>query len=43
MIIDAGVNIGASTLWFSINFPECQVFAIEPEPSGAVAEVVEIA
>jgi FkbM family methyltransferase len=31
LIIDAGANIGASTLWFSLNFPDCWVFAIEPD------------
>jgi FkbM family methyltransferase len=32
LIIDGGANIGASTIWFASNFPECQVFGIEPEP-----------
>ncbi len=31
LIIDAGANIGASTLWFASNFPGCHVVAIEPE------------
>lgn len=31
LIIDAGANIGASTLWFAVNFPDCQVFAVEPD------------
>jgi len=31
LIIDAGANIGASTVWFAVNFPACQIFAIEPE------------
>lgn len=31
LIIDAGANIGASTVWFAANFPECQIYAIEPE------------
>ena len=31
LIIDAGANIGASTLWFALNFPNCQIFAIEPD------------
>lgn len=34
LIIDAGANIGASTLWFSLNFPDCRVFAIEPDPAN---------
>jgi FkbM family methyltransferase len=31
LIIDAGANIGASTLWFASNFPGSHVVAIEPE------------
>jgi FkbM family methyltransferase len=31
LIIDAGANIGASTVWFAVNFPDCIIFAIEPE------------
>lgn len=31
LIIDAGANIGASTLWFAQNFPGCQIFAVEPD------------
>lgn len=31
LLVDAGANIGASTLWFASNFPTCRVFAIEPE------------
>ena len=31
LIIDAGANIGASTLWFAQNFPDCQIFAVEPD------------
>lgn len=34
LIIDAGANIGASTLWFAVNFPDCQVFAVEPDPGN---------
>ena len=34
LIVDAGANIGASTLWFSTQFPDCQVFAIEPDPGN---------
>ena len=31
LIIDAGANIGASALWFSLHFPDARVFAIEPD------------
>jgi FkbM family methyltransferase len=31
LIIDAGANIGASALYFSVGFPNGQVIAIEPE------------
>jgi len=31
LIIDAGANIGASTLWFSLNYPDCRIFAVEPD------------
>jgi FkbM family methyltransferase len=31
LIIDAGANIGASTLWLASNFPGSHVVAIEPE------------
>jgi FkbM family methyltransferase len=31
VIIDAGANVGAATLWFANAFPEAAIFAIEPE------------
>ena len=34
LIIDAGANIGASTLWFASNFPGSHVVAIEPEKNN---------
>jgi FkbM family methyltransferase len=34
LIIDAGANIGASTLWFATNFPGSHVVAIEPEKNN---------
>lgn len=34
LIVDAGANIGASTLWFASNFPGSHVLAIEPDKSN---------
>jgi FkbM family methyltransferase len=34
VIIDAGANIGASTLFFSKRYPGARIIAIEPEPSN---------
>lgn len=34
LIIDAGANIGASTLWFASNFPGSHVVAIEPDQNN---------
>jgi FkbM family methyltransferase len=31
LIVDAGANIGASAVWFAIEFPDAQVVAFEPE------------
>jgi FkbM family methyltransferase len=30
-IVDAGANIGASAVWFALNYPGCHLIAIEPE------------
>jgi FkbM family methyltransferase len=35
LIIDAGANIGASTVWFARQYPKAQVVAVEPEPANA--------
>src|SRR4051794_3869734 len=35
VIVDAGANIGASTRWFRLQFPDSAVIAIEPEPDNA--------
>lgn len=35
VIVDAGANIGASTVWFAKQYPEAQVVAVEPEPANA--------
>ncbi len=34
LIIDAGANIGAGTALLASSFPDCQVFAIEPDPGN---------
>jgi FkbM family methyltransferase len=34
IIVDAGANIGASTLYFRIRYPEARIYAIEPERSN---------
>jgi tRNA/tmRNA/rRNA uracil-C5-methylase (TrmA/RlmC/RlmD family) len=38
IVIDAGCNIGASTLWFAERFPSAQILAVEADP-----ETVKIA
>lgn len=35
VIIDAGANIGAASLWFSMQFPDAIIFAVEPDPHNA--------
>jgi FkbM family methyltransferase len=34
LIVDAGANIGLTTLYFSNKFPRTKIIAIEPEPSN---------
>lgn len=34
VIIDAGANVGYSTIWFASKFPDAEIFAIEPEKSN---------
>ena len=38
LIIDCGANIGLSAIWFSLQFPEAQILAVEP-----AADNIEIA
>jgi FkbM family methyltransferase len=35
-IIDAGANVGYSSLWFSREYPQARIFAIEPDPVNFV-------
>jgi FkbM family methyltransferase len=35
VIVDAGANVGAASLWFRSQFPQAAVIAIEPEPNNA--------
>lgn len=35
IIIDAGANIGAASIWFSLQFPDARIVAIEPDPQNA--------
>jgi FkbM family methyltransferase len=34
VIIDAGANVGYSTAYFALRFPEARIFALEPEPEN---------
>ena len=35
VIVDAGANIGAASVWFSHRFPKAHVVAVEPDPANA--------
>jgi FkbM family methyltransferase len=35
VIVDAGANIGAASIWFKTQFPEAAIVAIEPDPDNA--------
>lgn len=35
IIVDAGANVGAASLWFAKTFPEAYIIAIEPDPENA--------
>jgi FkbM family methyltransferase len=35
VIIDAGANIGAASIWFSNEFPAARILAVEPDPASA--------
>ena len=34
VVIDAGANVGAASLWFGSQFPDAAIVAIEPEPGN---------
>nr|EDZ38463.1 MAG: SAM-dependent methyltransferase [Leptospirillum sp. Group II '5-way CG'] len=34
LIVDAGANIGASSVWFALHFPLARIISIEPEPGN---------
>jgi FkbM family methyltransferase len=35
VIVDAGANIGAASIWFSEAYPEARIVAVEPDPANA--------
>lgn len=35
VIVDAGANIGAASLWFTKLYPRARIIAVEPEPANA--------
>lgn len=35
VIVDAGANIGAASLWFKLAYPAATIVAIEPDPNNA--------
>lgn len=35
IIVDAGANVGAASLWFASRYPRAGIVAIEPEPGNA--------
>jgi FkbM family methyltransferase len=43
LIVDCGANIGASTLWLKMKYPEATVIAVEPAPDNFSALVANCA
>jgi FkbM family methyltransferase len=37
LVIDAGANVGYSSVYFLANFPSCHIVAIEPDPANFAA------
>jgi FkbM family methyltransferase len=35
LIVDAGANVGAATIWFGLRYPEAEIVAIEPDRGNA--------
>lgn len=35
VIIDAGANIGAASVWFATRYPQARIVAVEPDPENA--------
>ncbi|MGH6963750.1 MAG: FkbM family methyltransferase [Phenylobacterium sp.] len=35
LIVDAGANIGAASVWFAQQFPKARIVAVEPDPMNA--------
>src|SRR5687768_1231170 len=35
IIVDAGANVGAATLWMKAQYPQAHVVAIEPDPASS--------
>ena len=35
LIIDAGANIGAASMWFARRYPAARIIAVEPDPANA--------
>ena len=35
VVIDAGANVGAASVWFCKTFPEARIIAVEPDPQNA--------
>ena len=35
IIIDAGANVGAASIWFAMQFPGARIVAVEPDPGNA--------